>query len=217
MLLKELLKSHIAGRQAAIDRKNRARLTNDAPTLICSNCLGGYLYHWLGLRFDSPFINLWMKDADFIRMLQDFDAFLDAPLLESSDPEVDYPVGEENGIKIYFMHYATFAEAKEAWERRKQRIHRDNLGVILSSASVSQESLRAFDALPFAHKIAFSDSPSPYASTVYLKRYKRYKKTLARIFPKKIPNVFLTRSLLTGKRVIDDYDYVSFINSLRES
>ena len=37
--------------QERINRKNRNKLTNLSPSLVCSNCTGGFLYHWLRLRF----------------------------------------------------------------------------------------------------------------------------------------------------------------------
>lgn len=65
--------------QKNIDNKNKKRLTNYYPTLVCSNCLGGFLYHWLGLQFRSPFINLYMTPEDFITALGDFRCFIDTP------------------------------------------------------------------------------------------------------------------------------------------
>ena len=32
--------------QERINRKNRSKLTNLSPSLVCSNCTGGFLYHF---------------------------------------------------------------------------------------------------------------------------------------------------------------------------
>ena len=36
----------------AINRRYRKRLKNTNVTLITSNCAGGIIYHWLGLKFN---------------------------------------------------------------------------------------------------------------------------------------------------------------------
>lgn len=51
------IKNYVIKKQDVINSCNRNKLTNKTPALICSNCLGGYIYHWLGLQFSSPFIN----------------------------------------------------------------------------------------------------------------------------------------------------------------
>lgn len=120
--------------QDRINRKNRARLTNHTPTLICSNCTGGFLYHWLGLRFNSPFINLYLSDTDFVKALQNFDAFIETKIVQDSNSTFSYPVGiGYDGIKIHFMHYKSFSEAVEIWEKRKKRIDKSNMGVMLTN------------------------------------------------------------------------------------
>jgi uncharacterized protein (DUF1919 family) len=39
-------------------KAERSRLTNKEVTIFSSNCIGGVIYHDLGLRFMSPTINL---------------------------------------------------------------------------------------------------------------------------------------------------------------
>ena len=88
----------------AINKRYRKRLKNTNVTLITSNCAGGIIYHWLGLKFNSPFINLWLTNDDYIRALENFDDFINTPILECKTENVDYPVGVGwGGIKIYFM------------------------------------------------------------------------------------------------------------------
>ena len=59
--------------QDRINFKNRSRLTNLTPTIITSNCTGGFLYHWLGLEFRSSFINLYMTPEDFLTAMEHFE------------------------------------------------------------------------------------------------------------------------------------------------
>ena len=70
----ESLKQYL---QERINKKNRQRLKNTTPSLICNNCLGGFIYHWLGLKFNSPFINLYLEDNDFLLALENLEDFRD--------------------------------------------------------------------------------------------------------------------------------------------
>lgn len=117
-----------------INKKNRKRLTNMTPTLICSNCAGGFIYHWLGLQFRSPFINLFLTPEDFVTVLENFDAFINTPIRELKDSDKNYPVGVGAfGIKVYFMHYKSFDEAIAKWNERKKRIDKNNMGIMLTN------------------------------------------------------------------------------------
>lgn len=121
-------------RQKCINRKNRSRLVNKKPTLICSNCTGGVLYHWLGLQFNSPFINLYMDNPDFIIAMENFDEFIQGDIKEYTDNTLNYPVGIGcHGEKIHFMHYSSFPEAISKWNERKQRINKENMAVMLTN------------------------------------------------------------------------------------
>ena len=119
-----------------INLKNRKRLMNTKPTLICSNCAGGFIYHWLGLQFLSPFINLYLTPEDFVKAMENFDEFMNMPLQELTDSGKSYPVGVgAYSIKVYFVHYRSWDEAITKWNKRKQRVDKSNMGIILSNYS----------------------------------------------------------------------------------
>lgn len=192
-----------------LNKKNQRRLNNITPTLVCSNCAGGYIYHWLGLQFRSPFINLFLSPEDFVKALENFDEFIDTPIEELLASGESYPIGiGAYGIKIHFMHYGNFSEALLKWNERKKRIDKDNMGIILSNVSkelYGGELLKRFDALPYKHKVVFvTEEMEDIKSAIYLRHYKPEKKNLYRTIS------------LTGKRCIDYFDYVRFINDLQE-
>lgn len=196
-------------RHSVINRRNKKRLTNYSPTLVCSNCTGGLLYHWLGLRFNSPFINLYLTDEDFVKALESWDEFMSYEIQEDKDTDKSYPVGVGyNDVKIHFMHYATFEEAKTKWDERKRRMSKDidNYGFMLTNWRGDFSILERFDKLSFKNKIAFSYLPTPKVlkSVFYIKGYKKYRNTR---------NLFNTQDI-TGRRFIDQFDYVRFINGL---
>lgn len=92
--------------QNSINKCNRRHLKNTEVSLLCSNCTGGILYHWLGLRFNSPFINLYMTENDFLTAMEHFDDFFATPITQCTDSDKEYPVGiGYGGTKIHFMHY----------------------------------------------------------------------------------------------------------------
>ena len=45
------------------------RLKNSGVTVFSSNCVGAVACHDLGMRFNSPTVNLFMKPADYLRFL----------------------------------------------------------------------------------------------------------------------------------------------------
>ena len=50
-----------------INQKNRQRLFNHNMSVIASNCAGAFILHDLGQKFNSPFVNLYLEPADFIK------------------------------------------------------------------------------------------------------------------------------------------------------
>ena len=133
-MIKKCIRKYIHSRQELINSNNRKRLVNKNPTIICSNCFGGILYHWLGLRFDSPFINLFLNNDDFLNAMENLNEFIRTPIIEDKEAQESYPVGiGYNNIKIHFMHYSSFENAVDKWNERKNRIDMDNTFIIWSN------------------------------------------------------------------------------------
>lgn len=198
--------------QDRIDRRNRSRLINTSPCLVCSNCTGGFLYHWLGLRFNSPFINLYLTPNDFVTALENWDEFISSPVNEIKT-QLQYPVGQVviggKEVLIHFMHYPDFNTAIRKWDERKLRMEKDldKIGFMLTNWEEDESLLERFDKLSFKHKVAFAYKPyTNLKSVVFLRGFE---KTIGS------KNIYATHKI-TGERYIDQYDYVSFINSLAQ-
>ena len=93
----------------SLRKKNR----NLNPTIVCNNCVAGVIYHNLGLRFNSPTINLFIKGADYLEFVKHFRYYSNCDLIDVCDPSLPYPVGkliakdeEHRDIVIYFQHYS---------------------------------------------------------------------------------------------------------------
>lgn len=109
-------------------RKVRKGVTKDDITIFANDCCGGVIYHQLGKKFCSPFINLFVSIDEFIKFSSNPLDYLNGSLEEIKEKSVDYPVGKlvsstkNDFITLNFMHYKTFFEAQEKWNERKERI-----------------------------------------------------------------------------------------------
>lgn len=129
---------------------NRIRLKNTDVTLIASNCNGCCILHDLGLKFNSPFVNLWIEPSDFIKLCENLKDYLqyDLVFITPAEKEITYPVALLKDIKLYFQHYSSEEEAALAWNRRKGRINFDNLYFLFTDRDgCTKQNLLDFDQL----------------------------------------------------------------------
>lgn len=187
----------------------RARNRNTDFTLITNNCIGGVIYHDLGLRFLSPTINLTIQD--FPTFIEHFDHYMHCELTELPSDR-PFPVGRLESvdpppITILFNHYASFAEAKEKWEARKARINYDNLFFVMNCYNhFYPEEFAAYLRLPPAKNkaavVAQGGVDRPDIHVVHWKTGTADRPVFGRILDVK----------LNGKRYLDEFDYVAFLN-----
>ena len=107
------------------------RLKNRTPSIIADNCNAGIIYHDLGLPFLSPTINLFFMPDDYLRFLRNPHHYLEVEPMETEDATVKWPVGMIDDVKVHFMHYKSFAEAKKKWLVRAKRLDFENLFVLM--------------------------------------------------------------------------------------
>lgn len=183
----------------------RKRLKNKNFTIICNNCVGAMVMHDLGQRLDTPTVNLFIKPKEYIQFLSNFEHYIKCDKIEDITTDTDYPIGLlDNRIHLNFMHYKTFNEAVEAWNRRKIRIHYDNIFVVLVVRDgCSQEDIQKFDKLPFKHKIALVNRPYKDIKHYYVIKGYENEKELGLIT--EYSNVF-------GKKKYDEFDWIHFLN-----
>ena len=186
--------------------KKRKRLKNTTFSLIASNCNGGVILHDLGLRFNTPFVNLSMPPKDFIALAENFRFYMAQEVVERKDPSVNFPVGDLGGLRIDFMHYSTFEEAKRKWDERKQRINYENLYfMLIEREGCTLDDLRRFDALPLEHKVVFTHRKYPaIQSSFYLPGFEKQGEVrLSMHYPK----------AYSIKRYVDKFDFVKWVNA----
>ena len=182
----------------------RKKLKNKDFTLVASDCCGAVILHDLGLKFRSPFVNLWLQPGDFIKYLQNI-SYYETCKLKFIDGGVNYPVGMLDDIKIYFQHYKTQEAAERKWIQRTERINMDNFFVLFTDRNgCTYQNLLEFDALPYKNKIVFTHKPYPeIKSAFYIHGYEEQDSVGVCID---------FRNRFTWKRYLDDFDYVTWFN-----
>lgn len=192
------------------ERKQK-KLKNRTPSIISNNCIGGVIYHDMGLKFLSPTINLWFKTSDFLAFVKDLKYYLNCDIEETFEEGKNYPIGllkkGDTEIRVYFMHYQSFAEAKKHWIERSKRIDYNNLYIILEHPSpllLDSDTWKNFSELDIKNKIIITgDTEFQDEHIVHLNIYEKGH------FPGKILH---SKGKFSIKRYLDDFDYISFFN-----
>ena len=158
--------------------------------------------HDLGLRFLSPTVNLYMNAEDFVKFCENLEHYLNFGKIEKViDESRGYPVGRLDDITLYFVHYKTFEEACEKWYDRSKRVDYDNVRIFGSDRDgMTDELMERLEKISYP-KVIFTHLPSDKPSTFYIKGYEH------------ISQVTLDKKGWLGRRDIDQFDYVSFLNT----
>ena len=196
----------------------RAALEKKEISIFCNNCTGGLILHDLGLRFDSPTVNMFFHELDFFEFIEHFEYYIKQKLIQIPNPKYDpaapdYPVallsgGEEyKDLELHFLHYKSFDEAFQKWETRKDRLHRESLYVIWTFMGMPQDEklYERAQNLPIKNKVIFVNHPvdnEKFPNFFYI-----------RGFEKQIGTGQLAEFMnFKGERYYDQFDYVNWIN-----
>ena len=112
-----------------------------------------------------------MDNGDFIKLLREPCAYLEKTLVHKGDRFLktenrSYPIAMLGDIRLEMLHYKTFEESVEAWEKRKTRINRYNLFVTMWD--IDEKRLTQFDELPYGKKACFVPFKSNLDSAWYI-------------------------------------------------
>lgn len=108
------------------EKRQRKRIKNDNFSIICSNCIGGFIYHRLGKQFLSPTINLFFNQKEFVKFILNLDHYLNANL-EFLETDTDYPIGKLDDITLYFLHYSNKKQKKRGKGEKNALISRTSM------------------------------------------------------------------------------------------
>ena len=134
-------------------------------TILSNNCWGGHVYRYFGLPYTSPTVGLFIYTDEYIRFLKNLKYYLSLdlrfiPIEKSryrdilvSKQIVNSPIGVLDDVEIVFLHYHSEEEAREKWNRRKERMDLDNLIIKMSEQNLcTPDHLKEFDNLPYKRK-----------------------------------------------------------------
>lgn len=195
----------------AILRKQKIRksLKNKDITLLCPNCIGGILFHDLGLKFMSPTVNLMLTQTDFAKYALNMDLYNNGIFKFFDHPEYSCPCAYLSAdglddITVHFTHYSDAESASSKWNERKKRINKNNLFVFLEERDdITFEEIKALSNINAKGLVVFTahDYDLPY--TVFIDKYKN---------DGEVGNI-LKKNHLTESREYEKYfDFVKWFN-----
>lgn len=115
-------------------------IVDSHPTIFVNFCWGGFIYHYLGMECLSPFKNLWLSDADYLRFLQNPRIYMsltpvpDGMRYASTKWDRErYPVLRLGDIRLYCNHSDSAEQAIADWMRRREKINWDFILAVIAT------------------------------------------------------------------------------------
>ncbi len=182
-------------------------LLNSRVSIISNNCWGGTAYHSLGMKFYSPFINMFETDRDYLRLLYNLRYYMKLKLEfidygYNSILNINYPICKLGDVILHFNHYSDVEIVKIKWYERVKRITWDNLFIMMFTED--EQIANEFDKLNYKKKICFVPFSSTLSSSYYLQI--RNKDIM-----KKIPFWSIVNKMASGH--YHDYDLIDLLHT----
>lgn len=162
-------------------------LIGDDICIISNNCFAGRILQDLHIKYNTPTLGLYFMSPDYIEFLQHLEYYLKEAKIQFVEHS-KYSLGDERRknwkhwypialldgkVEIHFLHYYTEKEAEEKWYRRASRVNFNNLFIIgMEQNLCTIDDIKAFDKLPYEHKIFFSTKDVTLKSNIYVKEFK---------------------------------------------
>lgn len=201
--------------------QRRKQLQNHDFSILCNRCIGGVITHAVGEQFRSPTVNLIVADNAFLFFCEHVREYADCPIEQPTEeelrilPKASFPIGVLRGkedlpdIPIFFMHFKTFAQAKEKWEIRYKRINYDNICIMMDcKMHATKKFLDEFEKLPFERKVVFShyDDSERWPSNFHYSFYTKERHGDGVLYRK------IKRGLLEYQWM-DEFDFITWLNN----
>lgn len=155
-------------------------------SIISNNCWGGLVYQHYNLSYDTPTIGCYFFADDYIKFISNLKYYLNLDISFISYNKSRYkdelfkkkqtkiPIGVLDDVEVIFLHYHSEREAKEKWDRRKKRIHWDNLFFKFSEMNhCSLYHLKRFDEIPVENKLVIVSQDYQLKSQVIVSSFTR--------------------------------------------
>lgn len=191
-----------------MDKEYQRKIKNKDCSIISRNCVGGVVSHdW---DYDSlTNCKSLVYSKGIHQILSQLEHYLydcKIEMDEKNSEKYGYPVGKLEDIHVYFTHYETFEQAKQKWIERLKRLNMDNLYIIMvQKDGCTERDICSFDSLKFKHKVIFTVKEYPqYRSAYYIPK--------SEVDIQNVKNLCDYQSKFTGKRWLDEFDWISFLN-----
>ena len=165
----------------------KKRTKSDNFSIISNDCWGAEGYRYLELKYNTPFVGLFLMAPCYITLLQNFEEIIHSELHFVNESKYQqnnefrlkinkkYPIGILNdNIEIHFLHYSSEKEAFENWNKRVKRINFEKLFFKFDCGKdlCTDEHITAFENLAFKNKICLSPKKYPnFKSILYIKNW----------------------------------------------
>ncbi|AOZ98541.1 DUF1919 domain-containing protein [Flavobacterium commune] len=165
---------------------NQRRMSNVPFVIISDNCWGAEIYKEFNRPYNTPFVGLFFHSPCFIRLLEDFNYYMEQPLHFVS--KTKYPISEPNypiallgkDVEVHFLHYKDEAEATAKWLRRLERMKQNSewnnyyfkFSVETDKTEEVKDLLDRFYSLAFKNKLSFATSAYQSANHILIKEDK---------------------------------------------
>ncbi len=184
-------------------KKYRKRINNKDFTILCNTCIGGRLYNYFGMRFDTPTINLWMSTTDFCKFCFNISKY-EEPNFRFVQ-EKPYPIGVLHDITIHFNHYSDSNEVITKWRQRFSRLHLDNLFIIThDDGTATNNELSSLTLLHPKNIVVLTNRPSTLMNSYYCKCLKKEKNAGT--------YMMVINKFKGYPKILDDFDFIKFLN-----
>ena len=149
-------------------------------SILCNNCFGAILSHQFALEHRSPFKNLFLRDFDFVKFMQDPNRYLGkTPVFKKWDTrkgpsdKSEYPVLELDDILIRCNHHSDPDLAIADWCRRAAKLDLNRLLSIFITMSDERER-DFFDVQVDYPRLCISSSPNHRPESAYIESSERF-------------------------------------------
>lgn len=134
------------------------RIVDNTPTIISNNCWGGFTYNTLGLSFASPFVNMFIRDEGYLKLLSDMPGYMQEQPQQiawgyDGNREKEYPICMLRDVEIHFNHYDSMEEVLDKWNQRVSRMNWENLFVMMYTKD--EDAMQTFVDYQYSHKVCF--------------------------------------------------------------
>jgi uncharacterized protein (DUF1919 family) len=154
----------------------QARVASRDFSIISNDCFGGMAYEELGMRYESPFVGLFIVPEDYVRLLRELRKSVEGPVqfrqesrhehinIWRANTQRNYPIGMiGDEVELHFVHYQDAATAEAKWRRRAARIHWNKLRVKMGWHEHPHINalLREFNTMPFESRLIVAPHEVP--------------------------------------------------------